>query len=1053
MDYSFVRGQFVEDDLEKAIIELFENQGYTYVKGDWIHRLPSDILLLDDFREYISARYGNENLSDTEIQTIINKLNLINSTPLYQGNREAFRLINDGFVLVRDDLSKVALHIDYINYEEPDKNIFKVVNQYTVLDRSERRPDMLIFINGIPVAIFEFKSAIIEDTTVFNAWEQITKRYCRDIPKLMKYCFLSVISDGANNRMGSIFTPYEYYYAWNKANESDTVANGISSLFTMVEGAFAKDRIIALLRDFVFYPDESYKPKAVVCRYPQFFAAQKMLDNIRTHIRPVGDGKGGTYFGATGCGKTYTMLFLSRLITKRDNQTFNNPTIIILVDREDLGNQTAGLFANATDYLQQSDVRSIESREDLTKTLKGRPSGGIYITTIQKFCEGIGLLSDRNNIICISDEAHRSQAGVNPVSKPTENGYRTVYPFGYCLRKSFPNATYCGFTGTPVDETMMVFGDIVDSYTMKEACDDGITVGIAYEPRLARVIVSDEQAKAIQEYYEQCATEGSTPEQIEESKKAMSKIKAILGHPDRLHKLAVDIAKHYQTLCDQKPYVVQKAMIVCSDRQIAYDLMQEILSVRPDWGIPRRSEHEDTLSKEQLRVLLPLPKINLVATQGVNDNKPLHDACGNKEHRKMLDKQFKNVNSNFSIAIVVDMWITGFDVPPLAVMYIDKPLQKHTLIQTISRVNRVYEGKDQGLVVDYIGIKNDMMAALKKYSKRPEIPIDELTATNEIFRNHLKLVGDLVATFDASKFYTGSPLERLICLNKAAEYVQTSKDTQNRFMGLTLCLKSAYQICLPSGELTAEEIAKAQFYLAIRSIIYKQTKGTAPDTETMNSIVERMVSEAIACTGIENILDDKKQVDIFSEDFIEELKDIDMPITRFNALLRLLKRAIKDYGKTNKIKAIAFDERLKKIVEKYNTRDKVVFTNEVVSDFINGLSDELIHIFEDLKEDKASFERMGISFEEKAFYDILIRVRDDHKFPYEDEKCVVLAKKIKRLVDDKAQYADWSTRDDIKSQLNMDLTVLLYESGYPPEWDEEVFEKVMEQAENFKKYN
>ena len=592
----------------------------------------------------------------------------------------------------------------------------------------------------------------------------------------------------------------------------------------------------------------------------------------------------------------------------------------------------------------------------------------------------------------------------------------------------------------------------MDSYTMKESSDDGITVRIAYEPRLARVILSDEQAKEIQKYYESCAEQGSTTEQIEASQKAMARMRAILGHPDRLKKLAEDIVLHYEALCAEKPHVVQKAMIVCADRGVAFRLLKDILAIRPAWGEKRRAENENDLTKEQLDKLSPLPKINLVATQGANDEKELYEACGTKEYRKMLDKQFKNDNSNFKIAVVVDMWITGFDVPSLAVMYIDKPLQKHTLIQTISRVNRVFDGKDKGLVVDYIGIKNDMMEAIKKYGGPQESPVDELDITIGIFRNHLKMIDDLLLGFNASKFFTGEPLERLNCLNSAAEYVQSRKDTETRFMGLSRRLKSAYNICFPSGELTDEETAKAQFYLAIRSIIYKQTKGNAPDAEAMNQVVENMVREAIACTGIENVVDEHKSVDLFSDEFIEQLNTVKLPITKFNALLKLLRKAISAYGRTNKVKAMEFDERLRKVVDDYNSRDKLVFTNEVVSDFVNDLSDQLLQILRDLQEDQSSFQKMGISFEEKAFYDILVKVRDDHGFPYADEKCVVLAKKIKELVDDKAQFADWSTRDDIKNQLNMELTVLLYQNGYPPEWDEEVFEKVMEQAENFKKY-
>jgi type I restriction enzyme R subunit len=1052
MDLKFIKRQFNEEQLENAIIELFVQQGYTHVFGDFIHRRLEDILLEDDLRAYLEKRYRDDNLTESEIQKIINRLKLIPSEPLYDGNREAFWLVNEGFDMSREDTGKVALHVGYIDFDVLENNIFKVVNQYSVQGERLRRPDMLLFINGIPVAIFEFKSAVKEDATIHDAWEQIHFRYCRDIPKLMKYCFLSVITDGVNTKLASIFTPYEYYYAWNKANDEEKVSNGISALFTMIRGAFAKDRVTAILRDFVYYPDESKTELAIITRYPQFFAANKMFSNIKAHLKPHGDGKGGTYFGATGCGKTYTMLFLSRLLALRERETFNNPTIVILVDREDLDSQTSELFVMSKRYLHDKNVRSIENRKDLQEALGGAASGGVYITTIQKFCESTGLLSDRYNIICISDEAHRTQINTGSKLKVTDKGVTTTFGFAKYLRDSFPNATYCGFTGTPIDETIAVFGDVVDSYTMKESSDDGITVRIAYEPRLARVILSEEQAKEIQRYYDKCTDEGANPEQVEESKRAMSEMKRILGHPERLKRLAADIVAHYEALCAEKPAVVQKAMIVCADRTLAFKLYKEIIALRPDWNIPRKAENEAALSEEKLDKLIPLEKIKLVATQGQNDEKELFDLCGNKEYRAKLDKQFKNNDSNFKIAIVVDMWITGFDVPSLAVMYIDKPLQKHTLIQTISRVNRVFEGKDKGLVVDYIGIKEDMLEAIKKYGGPQESPIDELKISLQVFRNHLALIDAIMHSFNAKNFFKGEPLERLVCLNHAAEFVQMSKETETRFMDLSRKLKAAYEICFPSGELTDEETARAQFYLAIRSIIYKQTKGDAPDAEVMNRVVEKMVQDAITCTGIENIVNADKPEDLFSDDFQKQLDEIDLPISKFNALLKLLKKAISGYGRINKIKAIAFDERLKKVVESYNNRDKLVFTSEVVADFINGLSDELIKILSDLQADKTSFEKLGITFEEKAFYDILVKVRDEHKFKYEDEKCLVLAKKIKELVDDKAQYADWSTRDDIKNQLNMDLTVLLYENGYPPEWDEEVFEQVLEQAENFKKY-
>ncbi len=1072
MDLKFIRGQFTEAELEAAIIGLFGEQNYEYVNGETIHRRFEEILLKDDLQAYLSSQYPD--LTEQETERIIGRLENIPSAPLYQGNREAFLLVNEGFDLLRDELKKLALHINYINFDKPENNIFKVVNQYSVQGDRLRRPDMILFINGIPIAIFEFKSAIKENTTIHDAWEQITIRYCRDIPKLMKYCFLSVISDGANTRMGSIFTPYEYYYAWNKINDEEKVSNGIAALLTMVKGVFAQNRVVAILRDFIYYPDDSTKETVIIARYPQFFAAVKMFENIKNHMKPQSDGKGGTYFGATGCGKTYTMLFLSRLLALYDRDVFENPTIVIITDREDLDRQTSELFVSSKRFLHDNNVRSIESRKDLQGALGGNPdvlatdkvaedgttyritgaeSGGVLLTTIQKFCESTGLLSNRYNIICISDEAHRTQTSVGSKLKKTNKGVFTSFGFAKYLRDSFPNATYCGFTGTPIDETISVFGGVVDSYTMKESSDDGITVRIAYEPRLARVILSDEQAREIQKYYEKCTKEGSNPEQIEESKKAMSQMRRVLGHPDRLAKLAKDIVTHYEALTAQRPEIIQKAMIVCADRMLAFRLLKEIVALRPEWDKPMKSANEVTLTKSELEKLTPLAKIKLVATQGADDEKELFDLCGTKDYRKMLDKQFKNNSSNFKIAVVVDMWITGFDVPSLAVMYVDKPLQKHTLIQTISRVNRVFDGKDMGLVVDYIGIKQDMLEAIKKYGSLQESPIDEIAISLAIFRNHLALTDELLHDFDATQFYTGEPLERLHCLNAAAEYVQISKEIESRFMILSRKMKAAYEICFPSGELTDTETEKAQFFLAVRSIIYKQTKGDAPDAGVMNQVVEKMVQDAITCTGIENIVNADEPEDLFSDDFMKQLDEIHLPISKFNALLKLLRKAISGYGRVNKIKAIEFDKRLKDVIEEYNSRDRLVFTSEVVADFINSLSEELIKIFKDLQEDKISFETLGITYEEKAFYDILVKVRDDHGFPYADEKCLVLAQEIKTLVDDKAQFADWSTRDDIRNQLNMDLTVLLYKNGYPPEWDEEVFEKVLEQAENFKKWS
>jgi type I restriction enzyme R subunit len=523
-----------------------------------------------------------------------------------------------------------------------------------------------------------------------------------------------------------------------------------------------------------------------------------------------------------------------------------------------------------------------------------------------------------------------------------------------------------------------------------------------------------------------------------------------IAHPERIKKLAVDIVEHYERLCTEKPYVVQKAMIVCTDRKIALKVLQEIISIRPAWGVVKKSEDDKNLSKDRLKKLLPLPKINLVATQGQNDPPELFNLCGTKNYRKKLDKQFKNNDSNFKVAVVVDMWITGFDVPSLAVMYIDKPLQKHTLIQTISRVNHVFNGKDKGLVIDYIGFKDNMLEAVKKYGSQQESPIDELKISLNLFRNYLDLLSKLTDNFNAKKFFNGTPKEKLTCLNAAAEFVQRKKETETNFMNLSKKLKAAYLIVSPSGEINEAETAKAQFFLAIRTIIFKQTKGDTPDTEIMNCVVEKMVEEALACTGIENIVGDKKSVDLFSEDFLNELNSLQMPITKFNALLKLVKKNIVAYEHSNKVKSTEFDKRLKKIVEEYNSRDKFVFVKEIVENFVDKLSDKLILLWKDIEADKKSFERLGINYEEKIFFDILIAVRDIHSFPYTEEKCLVLAREIKKLIDEKSKFADWANRSDIKADLESKLVMLLYKNDYPIEWGEEVFVKIMEQMDNLK---
>ena len=1068
---------YCESEYEAAMLELLSSLGWEYSAGNELHPKFSHALNLGGLRSFLQRRYYD--FTPDEWDRIVFNLSNTRGDTDYLSLRATADLCINGFTFTRDDPSLPNRHVEYIDFENPKANIFRAVNQLTVREHgSERRPDILLFVNGIPLCIIELKNPAQQNATVFDAWEQIHVRYKRDVSSLMKYCLLSVISDGGTSRLGTTYASFEHYYAWKKVENEENAAVGLGEMQTLIRGALAPRRFLEILRDFVYFPDVQegqLRETEIVCRYPQFFATQKLYENILGHLREHGgDGKGGTYFGATGCGKTFTMLFLARCLIKRTQLA---PTILIIVDREDLETQSGKLFETSTDFLGDESVRSFDSRNDLKSELLARKSGGVFVTTVQKFCETTGLLSKRGNIICFSDEAHRTQLNLGEkleIRDGSQAGAYVKFGFAQYLHEALPNATFVGFTGTPIEETVHVFGPVVDKYTMQQAVADGITVPLKYEARLARIVLDTEKAREIEAYYAQCEEEGADAEKVDRSRRAMSKLEVILGDDDRLERMATDIVQHYESYVAEHVGTVSKAMIVSSTRQIAYRLHEKLKAVRPEWFEPKQVADEsifDTPEKKaELESFESLPLVNLVATRGSNDPKDMFELLGDKAHRQMLDREFKKEQSNFRIAIVVDMWITGFDVPCLAVLYNDKPLQRHTLIQTISRVNRKYPGKEYGLIVDYIGIRQNMKRALKQYGGDEEPPPDT-EVTYAAFANTLQILKDLLHEFNASDFFTGTPLLRLMALQHAAEFVlaqpplpddpETSFPTV--FKGQVRRLKSAFGILQPAGRLSKEEVTWAQFFMAVQEIIGKTT-NTRHSVETMNRAVENMVSEALQCTGIETVLNAEGEEELFSEKFTEEIEKVKLPHTKFQLLVKSLKKAIREYGRTNQLKAQRFDERLQKVIDEYNTRDKLTFTNEVTSKTVNAIQDvvnqklneltnDVLELFRRLRKDREEFKRLGITFEEKAFFDILVDQREVHGFEYPDEKCLTLSRKIKALIDNSAVYADWLNNDNLKANLQKELTILLYREGYPPTWNREVFNKVMEQVRNFKTYN
>ena len=1060
--------KFTEAQLEQAFIHLLQEEQMTHLVGGEVrknefqgvsepplqygHIVTEKVLIEEDLRNYLQSNYAKENITDGEITSIIRDLDRLPASDLYESNKTFMKRVSDGFLLKREDRNQKDIFIQLIDYSENDNNTYKIVNQLAIKGYEMRIPDLILYINGLPLVVFEFKTAIQENTTIHDAYVQLTTRYKRDIPELFKYNAFCVISDGVNTKSGSFFAPYEFFYAWRKIEGMPNEVDGIDAMFTLIQGMFNRKRLRDIIQNFIYLPDSSKKNEKIVCRYPQYYAAVKLFENIKSHQKPLGDGKGGTYFGTTGCGKSYTMLYLSRLLMRSTH--FASPTIIIITDRTDLDDQLSGQFTNAKGFVGDESIISVESRTHLRELLQGRNSGGVFLTTIHKFTEDTRLLTDRTNVICISDEAHRSQTNLDQKVVVTEHGVKKTFGFAKYLHDSLPNATYVGFTGTPIDATIDVFGDIVDAYTMNESVKDEITVRIVYEGRAAKVLLNNHKLEEIEAYYNQCAEEGSNENQIEESKKAMSQMNAIIGDPARLKTVAEDFVTHYENRIAEGATVRGKAMFVCSSRPIAYELYKNILALRPEWGEIKVAAEGVELSDKDKKEIKPMERIKMVMTRGKDDVEELYNALGTKDDRKELDRQFKNEKSNFKIALVVDMWLTGFDVPFLDTMYIDKPIQRHNLIQTISRVNRKFEGKEKGLVVDYIGIKKQMNLALAHYNNADNQNIEDIEQSIVVAKDQLDLLGKLFHKFDKSGYWSGVPLEQLKALNQAAEFVQLTQELEKRFMYIVKRLKSAYDICSGSGAFAEKQRDEIHFYLAVRSIVFKLTKGVAPDTAQMNNRVRQMLQDAIESDGVEEIFklgdDSQTEIDIFSDDYMAKIDKIKLPNTKIKLLQKLLAKAIDDVKKINKITGIDFSKRLQSIVDKYNERkESDVLRSEVLEDF----TDEIIDLYYALKKEKDSFKDLGIDFEEKAFYDILKALAVKYDFSYPNDKLIALAQKVKTVVDDKAKYTDWSKRDDIKAELKVDLIILLAENDYPPVDRDEVYKEIFEQAENFKKYS
>ena len=969
------------------------------------------MLYTDDLEQFLSNT--NPDLTPEEVRQIIDTVRLAGAESDFATLHKVYGWMVNGIQFTpQNGLPRM---VPLIDFEHPENNIFRAVNQFTVEytnngQTENRRPDILLFVNGMPLCVIELKNPADANATIYDAWEQINIRYWRDIPHLLHYCPLACISDGVKTRLGTVRTPYEHFYAWRRVDDGDKVSTlPFEEMETMIKGVYTPERFLEIFRDYIYFQDSEYDgdEREIVCRYPQFFAARLLKQSIIKSVIEK-SGKGGTYFGATGCGKTYTMAFLARQLALRctDVPQIGSPTIVMIVDREELQKQGAKLFTKSKEFLNLGEVSVVPSRKVLREELGARQSGGFYICTIQKFCDReddkIGLINDRANIICFSDEAHRTQLEHSrkiQFSKDADENMKAMVskPYAKVLKEAFPQATFVGFTGTPIAETYQTFGDEIDRYTMDQAVADGLTVSIKYHPRIAKVLLDQEKVKLIEDYYKKCADDGATAEDIEASKKAMSSMEVILGEPSRLERLAVDIHDHYVSSCANDPDRVQKAMVVCSSRPIAYELLKKFQERYPEWFVEKKFPDGMDVSEEELRELKPMPFMAMVASVGSNDPADMYQYLGgvkNGKRSEELDAAFKQEKSNFHIAIVVDMWITGFDVPSLTYMYNDKPLKKHLLIQTISRVNRKYPGKEYGLIIDYIGIRDNMRQAMKLYGGDSSVAptADDVDQATGVFREELLILKDLFSGYDLAPFLDpdGDPAERYRLLAKAAEYVFISTEElstesnggkstkkvsfKTYFLKTVKRMRAAYDICQPSGELSEEESSLAQCFMAIAGFVRKMSGTSEVDTDTMNRHVAKMVEEALKYNQVESILENGEQEDLFSPEYFEKLSDVKMPASKLELLVKMLRKQISEYSKTNQMAAKKFQEMLEETIKQYHERRKHLTTEEAGAaqeetseEIIRNATEQALQILREMHADRESFRKVGLTFEEKAF--------------------------------------------------------------------------------------
>ena len=1006
--------KFTEDAYEQTLIALFRDElGYAYELGYDVERNYKEPFYRADLEA--SMRRLNPDLPAAALDDGIKKLTTINEGTLEQNNEKFTKWMQDGLeVQVKLNGEERTVLMQLIDYEHPQRNLFKVVNQWRVEDYKNKRCDMVVMVNGLPLVVVELKSATAEDATIDEAYKQI-KNYQQSIQSLFNYNAFNVISDMSETKAGTITAKQERYMEW-KSVDGENVSTLVADYRTFFIGMFQQQRLLDILKNYICFEHKEGKISKILAAYHQYFAVGKVM--VRTKAAVSGDGKIGVFWHTQGSGKSLSMVFYAHQLVLRMPEV----TIVVVTDRTDLDDQLFGQFSRCKDFLRQ-EPQNAQSREDLGNLLRNRKSGGIIFTTVQKFEVGDSSLSDRRNIIVMTDEAHRSQYGDEHWDAQSQTMKKG---FSQKMREALPNASFIGFTGTPISDrdrdTQEVFGSYIDVYDMSQAVDDGATRPVYYESRVVNLKLDDNAMKLLDDEFDHLSDDGATEEQIKKAKQEHSRLEVLLGEDATIDALVRDIIDHYEQ--NRANLLTGKAMIVALTRPIAIKIYRKMLELRPDWT----------------------EKVKVVMSGSNQDPEDWQKIIGNEAYKKELAAKFKKDDDPMKIAIVRDMWLTGFDVPSLATMYVYKPMSGHNLMQAIARVNRVFEAndgekKEGGLIVDYVGIAQALKAAMKQYTNRdqrrfgdPDIAKTALLK----WREEIEICRDLLHGFDYTGFFESDNTKRALAITGGANFLSApAKDqAKKNFMEHSAMLHNATTRC--RSLLSDKQKAEVCYMDALRVMLLKLSQKGKVSRHEINERIGELLRQSVKTDGVINLFGDRQvEFSLFDEAFIQEIKNMKERNLAVELLTKLMKEKIKQQQKTNVIQSDLFSDMLNQSLSNYL---KGLLTNEEVIE-------ELLKMAQQMKHAEEEGNDLGLTAEEKAFYDAL-STPEGVRQAYSDEEFVALTKELTDVLH-KNRTIDWNRKESARAKMRVMVKRLLKKYKYPPEGAAKALETVMRQCDHW----